>query len=728
MFLVVRVSRNAFSGRLLPIDAPATMYCNTIHIVIHLPEFDSMTKPSRLLKIFSFFLLISFLPVLASAEVTRLEITERGPFAAGKSFGQVGPYEVIRGKLHYETDPDDAANARVTDLKLAPRNARGKVESVGDFVLVTPVDPAKGNGRLLYGVNNRGNNLAIWTFNEGERTNVPKTEAHAGNGFLMRKGYSVLFSGWNGDVVQDGNRCLLEVPVATSGGKPIVGKAYAEILVDEPKQSAVFCGSPWSTSKCYPTADLNDPDAKLFVQRTRLDTPRLIPRESWSFAKTDNGRVVPDATHVTLKSGFQPGWVYDLAYNAKNPRVTGLGLTSIRDCLSFFRFAKKDEKGTANPLAGSVKNAFIFGISQSGRIINHLFYEGWNTDVGGRMILDGAIVHVAGAGRGSFNQRFRMTTWAGTHHWNYLSDSETFPFNSVPQTDPVTGESGDALGKLRKRGQIPKIMHVVTGTEYWSRGASLLHTDVEGKRDVESDPNVRVYLVSSAHHLGGGPTTKDKCRYPRNPLKDRGCVLRALLTALEQWVEDGKAPPASRHPRLDDGTLVEVDTFRKQFPVCTTIPYVPGSFYRPSRLDFGADSKSKGIATIIPPKRGNEYRTLVPAVDADGLDLAGIRLPDVTVPIATYTGWNLRGLKHGSPDMIMGLYGSYVEFPRTKEQRLASADPRPSIQERYATKEDYLARVRKAAEEMVAQRLLLAEDVEPIVAEAAKRDFWGDKK
>ncbi|MEA1952043.1 MAG: alpha/beta hydrolase domain-containing protein, partial [Planctomycetota bacterium] len=302
--------------------------------------------------------------------------------------------------------------------------------------------------------------------------------------------------------------------------------------------------------------------------------------------------------------------------------------------------------------------------------------------------------------------------------------SETLPFNSVPQTDPLTGESDDALGKLRKRGHIPKIMHVVTSTEYWSRGASLLHTDVAGRQDVKSDTNVRTYLVSSAHHLGGGPTTKGICRYPRNPLKDRGCVLRALLTALEQWVEDGREPPGSRHPRLADGTLVDVDTLRKQFPVCTAIPFVPGSFYRPCRLDFGPERKSNGIADILPPKRGKEYRTLVPAVDADGLDIAGIRLPDVTVPVATYTGWNLRAAKHGSPDMIVGLFGSYVEFPRTKQQRLASADPRPSIQERYATKEVYLARVRKAAEDLVAQRLLLAEDVDPIVTEAAKRDFW----
>ena len=563
----------------------------------------------------------------------------------------------------------------MTDLKLAPRNARGKVESVGDFVLVTPADPSKGTGRLLYGVNNRGNCLALWTFNEGERTNDPKTAAHAGNGFLMKKGYSVLFSGWNSDVVQDGKRCLLDVPVATKNGKPIVGKAYAEILVDEPTPSAIFCGSPWSTSKCYPTVDLDDPDAKLYVQRTRLDIPRLIPREAWSFAKVEDGRVIPDPTHITLKGGFQPGWVYDLAYNAKNPRVTGLGLTSIRDCLSFFRFAKTDEKGTANPLAGAVKSAYIFGISQSGRVINHLFFEGWNTDVKGRMLLDGAIIHVAGAGRGGFNQRFRMTTWAGGHHWNYLSGSEAMPLNTLPQIDPVTGESGDALGKLRQRGQIPKIMHVVTSTEYWSRGASLLHTDVAGKQDVEVDPNVRIYLASSAEHLGGGPTTKGTCRYPRNPLKDRGYTLRALLAALEQWAEDGKEPPKSRHPRLDDGTLVDVDAVRKQFPICPAMPFVPDSFYRPCRLDFGPRWTSEGIADIMPPKRGKRYHTLVPAVNADGLDIAGIRLPDITVPVATYTGWNLRAPQARQPRHDHGTIWILRRVPTHKGRAAAFRRP-----------------------------------------------------
>lgn len=686
-----------------------------------------MTMPPRLFTSWLVLLILFALSVSASAEVTRLEITERYPFAEGKSFGNVGPYEVIRGKLHYETDPDDPANANVRDLKLAPRNERGMVESVGDFVLVKPTDPSRGSGRLLYGVNNRGNLLALWTFNEGERTNDPRTAAHAGNGFLMEKGYSVLFSGWNADPVQDGRRCLIDLPVATKNGSPIVAQAYAEFLVDEPAPSAVFCGSPWSTSRCYPTADLLDPEARLFVQRTRSDEPRLVPREEWSFARVEDERVMPDPTHVTLKGGFQPGWVYDLAYNAENPRVTGLGLTAIRDCVSFFRFAEADEAGTINPLSGTVKHATIFGISQSGRVINHLFHEGWNTDERGRMLFDGAIVHVAAAGRGNFNQRFRMTTWAGTDHWNFLAGSEAFPFLSVPQTDPVTGESGDALGMLRERGHIPKIMHVVTSTEYFSRGASLLHTDVEGKADVESDPNVRVYLVAGAHHLGGGPTEKGICRYPRNPLNDRPYVLRALLVALEEWVEEGREPPKSRHPRLDDGTLIDLQTFTGQFPVCSAIPQIPVSYYRPCRLDFGPRWESDGIADNVPPTRGVAYNTLIPAVDADGNEVAGIRLPDVAVPIATYTGWNLRGGEYGSPDMIAGLFGSYVEFPRTQEDRVASGDPRLSIQERYATKEAYLKRIRQAAQALVADRLLLAEDVEQIVAEVAKRNYWSSE-
>ncbi len=682
-----------------------------------------MTLPSRLFKTYLLFLLVSS-PVLASAEVVRLEITERCPFAGGKTFGDVGAYEVIRGKLHYETDPNAPENDRVTDLKLAPRNERGMVESTGDFVLVKPVDPAKGSGRLLYGVNNRGNLLALWTFNEGERTNDPKTAAHAGNGFLMERGYSVLFSGWNGDPVQDGKRCLIDLPLAMEDGEPIVAKACAEFLLDEPAPSAVFCGSPWSTSRCYPVADLLDSAATLFVQRTRLEEPRLIPREAWAFARVEDGQVVPDPTHVTLERGFKPGWVYDLVYQARGPRVTGLGLTAIRDCVSFFRFAEVDETGTANPLAGAVKHATIFGISQSGRVINHLFHEGWNTDVEGRMLFNGALVHVAAAGRGNFNQRFRMTTWFGTHHKDYLAGSDAFPFHWAPQTDPRTGESADALRLLRERGHIPKVMNVVTSTEYWNRAASLMHTDVEGTRDVVPDPNVRIYFVAGAHHLGAGPTEKGICRYPRNPLNDRPYVLRALLVALEEWVEEGKEPPRSRHPRIDDGTLLGIDAFRTQFPRCVTIPEIPASYYRPCRLDFGPRWRSEGIADILPPKRGAEYNTLVPAVDDDGNEVAGIRLPDVAVPVGTYTGWNLRAPEYGSPDMLAGLFGSYVEFARTKKDRAATNDPRPSIRERYPTKEAYLAQIRRAAEELAAQRLLLPRDVDRIVAESATRDFW----
>jgi hypothetical protein len=341
------------------------------------------------------------------------------------------------------------------------------------------------------------------------------------------------------------------------------------------------------------------------------------------------------------------------------------------------------------------------------------------------MVFDGAMSHVSGAGRGLFNHRFGMATLCATHHENRLTPSESFPFTTVPQTDPLTGRSGEILARARRH--LPKIFFTQTSTEYWTRGASLLHTDVEGKKDVALDPNVRLYFVAGAQHLGGGPTDRGICQHPCNPLDDRPPVVRALLVALDQWVSAGTRPPESRYPRIGDGTLVDLATFRKMFP---RIPGVslPTDYYRPFRLDFGPRWLTEGIADWVPPRVGPAYGTLVPAVDADGNEVAGIRLPDVAVPLATYTGWNPRAAGHGAEGMLAPYHGSYLVFAQTRDQRLKSGDPRASVLERYPTREVYLARMVQAALRLRDDGLLLDEDVVAILNTAAKRQFWGGFK
>jgi hypothetical protein len=506
--------------------------------------------------------LTAIYPRPVTAEVVRVEIRQRGPFADGHAFGRSGPYEKIVGRLHLEVDPDEPANARIADLMLAPRNARGRVEFWSDFGLLAPADPRRGNRRLLY----------------------------------------------------------------------------------------------------------------------------------------------------------------ELVYVAKDPRVTGLGFAAVRDAVSFFRHQPTDGHGTANPLHGVIERAYIFGISQSGRFVNHFFYDDFNADSQQRTIFDGAISHVSGAGRGLFNHRFGMATLCATHHENRLTPSESFPFATVPQTDPLAGRSGDLLARLRARGAVPKIFFTQTSTEYWTRGASLLHTDVEGQHDVELDPNVRLYSVSGAQHLGGGPTDRGFCQNPRNPLHDRGPVLRALLVALDRWVSTGTRPPDSRYPRIAERTLVDLETFRKMFPRIPSV-CLPSAYYMPFRLDFGPRWLTEGIADRVPPHVGPPYHTLVPAVDADGNEVAGIRLPDIAVPLATYTGWNLRAAQHGAEGMLAPYHGSYLAFARTRDERLKSGDPRPSVLEHYPTREIYLARITQAALELHAQGLLLEEDAIAILRTTANRQF-----
>jgi len=660
----------------------------------------------------------------ACAEVVRVEVHDRRPFAAGFSFEPIGPYERFKGRLFLEIDPDDPANGRVCDLAHAPRNDRGRVECWTDFLLLAPADPRRGNRRLLYDVTNRGNQLALRALNSpAERTNDPETLAHAGNGFLMRQGYAMLATGWNGDVIDDGTgRLLAGLPEPREAGQPITGEVHLEFCVTEPTPSRAFSWSPWGVFAAYPPAVPDHRQATLTV-RPRRDAPaETVPHDAWGYGRVENGTVVPSETDLFVKGGFEPGLLYDLVYTAREPRVSGLGPASVRDAISFFRHAAGDEAG-GNPLAGAIDAAYALGISQSGRFTHQFLHDGFNVDTAGRQVFAAAIVHIAGAGKGAFNHRFRMGTDCGTHHEGHLSGSECFPFAPVPQTDLVTGAAGDTLARCRAAGSVPRLMFVQTSTEYWSRAGSLVHTDVEGSEDLELPPEVRVYLVAGAQHLGGGPPDPGNCRQPRNILDDRGPVLRALLTALDEWVTNGIAPPPSRHPRIAAGTLVDVATWAARFP---RIPGVdlPTGCYRPPRLDFGPRFHTEGIADVVPPRTGPPYRTLVPTVDADGNETAGIRLPDVAVPLGTFTGWNLRAERVGAPGMLAPLDGMYLPFALTRAEREARGDPRPAVEERYPTRAAYLARVAEAALALQAERFLLAEDVSRILRQAAARDLW----
>jgi hypothetical protein len=618
------------------------------------------------------------------------------------AFGAVGAYEKVSGRLHYAVDPTQLSNARIVDLQLAPRDAKGRVVFASDFILLKPVDLAGGNHRLLYDVNNRGGLPILPRLNRGASSNDPETAAHAGNGFLMRRGYSLLWSGWNWDVLPGGGRMQIELPIATENGRTITGRVAAEIVVTEGSEVEPVA---WGDSRGYEALDPStNRDATLTV-RDEQRAPRVeVPRDRWRFV---------DATHLRLEGGFEPGRIYELIYTAKDPRVVGLGLLAIRDAISYFRFAARDGQGTPNPLWApsssrpDPEKALIFGISQSGRVIQHMVYEGLHVDEAGRMVFDAALLHVSGGARGSFNHRFAQTT----RHPSPLEDqqypADLFPATTTPAVDPVTGARGDALGVAKALGKVPLLMYTLTSTEYWTRAASLLHTDVTGTKDAAVDERARIYFIAGGQH---GITTSHERVYEHPPNRlDHSPPLRALLVALDRWATTGARPPDSAYPRIDRGELVSVTAYADAFPKIAGVRVARRNL-QPARLDLGPRFVADGIATEVPAGLGPPFVTLVPAADADGNDRAGIRLPEIAAPLGTYTGWNLRPSAMGAIDQLARWSGSFFRFASTEAERARAGDPRPSLEARYKTKADHARAALAAVARLQAQGFLLEED------------------
>ncbi len=652
-------------------------------------------------------LIIAVRPSLAAVE--RVEILVREPFAEGQAFGEVGAYERIKGRLHYAVDPDDPANADVVDLGLAPVDERGLVTFSGDFILLRPIDPGRGNRTLLYEVNNRGNLGMLPMFNFGAYSNNPRTIDHAGDGFLFERGFTLLWSAWNWDVVAGGDRLLIDLPIATAGDRPVTGPVAAEFVLRHASRSAAFM---WGNSIGYPPLNADDPEARLTWRDEPGGTRNVIPGDRWRFSDFDTSQTPPQPTRITADQNFLPGRIYEVVYEARDPRVVGLGLAAIRDAISHFRF---DDQEASQALDRSL----IFGISQSGRVINHLLWQGFHLDERGRAVIDGAFVHVAGAGKGSFNHRFAQTT----RHPSQLQDqqypADVFPFTTVPISDPVTGERGSMLDRARASGTIPKIVYTTTSSEYWTRAASLLHTDVGGKEDVPLAPETRLYFFAGAQHGIWRSADRWPFEHCINNF-DHRFGMRALLTALQGWSADGVSPPDSVYPTFADGTLGTVEAYLDRFPKIPDFP-LPGGNLKPPRLDLGPRFAKEGIADHQPARFGPPFVTAVPLPDEDGLDLGGIRLPGVATPLATRTGWNLRQPEIGAGGKLARWSGSMLPFVSDEAERELSGDPRASIMARYGSREDYAEAIAASAEALVRDRFLLADDVPELTTSALRR-------
>ena len=650
----------------------------------------------------------------------RLHLDTREPFAAGASFGDVGPYERLAGRVWFAVDPAAPAYRQVVDLSHAPRNAAGDVEYTTDFYLLKPVDLARGNQRLLYDVINRGNKRALQFFNDAPHSNTPQSLAHAGNGFLLRRGYTILWSAWQGDLLPGDGRMTMALPTATTPVGAITGIVRSEFIVDAPGTvSLPLSGNSYTHS--YESVTLDTARATLTHRQYTDDTPQAIPAAAWQFATvTNTGEVVPSTRHCYLPEGFRPGWIYELLYTAQHPLVLGLGFTGVRDVVSFLRSAAHDDAGTPNPLRHGITRAYAWGRSQSGRFLREFVYRGWNQDAQSQRIFDGIMPHVTGAGRVALNYRFAQPGRYPRQHEEHLYPSDQFPFAYAMSTDPWSGQT-DAI--LQRPQTDPLVLHTQTSSEYWQRRGSLVHTDAFGV-DLPEHPQARIYLFASSQHFAEphGQPQVGVHRHLSNPL-DTAPLLRALLDALEHWATHGTPPPASRLPRRADGTLVPAGVVQERFPPLSDGP-CPGA---PNRLyvqDHGANFP-KGRLEQEPPAvdTSREYAVLVPLVDADGNDIPGIRTPHVSVPLATFTGWNLRPADQ-TPNALASIIGSYFPLARTAAQRHSAGDPRPALAERYRSRFDYIAQIARAAYALVEARLLLAEDADRYVERAVAEKMW----
>ena len=647
-------------------------------------------------------LLVSFLALLgasaANAEAVRFDVDVREDVLGGRSWGLAGAYERLAGRIHFEVDPQNSANRIIRDIDYAPLNAAGRVEFSADFYLLKPKDIGAGNGTVLLDVMNRGRKRIFRYFNVAAATNDPRTEADLGDGFLMRQGFTLLYVGWQFDVPEQPGLMRAYVPVATDGGEPIEGLVRSDLVVRQP----AFDHSLGDRGHIpYAVVNPDDPRNVLTVRDAPAGERMVIPRDEWQFGRLEDGRMVADPTRVYVSSGFEPGRIYEAVFVSKDPPIAGLGLAGMRDAVSQLKYSGVGELSIP---AGTIERAIAFGDSQAGRYLRHYVHDGFNADEQQRRVFDGLIPHTGSNARGSFNHRFAQPSRAVDASYFYPGDQ--FPFSDVMQTDPVTGVEDSLLARVSPE-TTPYIFYTNTSTEYWRLPTALIHTTVDGSTDVLPAETSRIYLFSGTQHVPAQfPANRtDGLRVGNH--NDYTWFLRSLLLKLDAWARDGAPPPESRYPQVANGTLVELEAL--EFP---QIPQVrrPVDVSRAYRLDYGPEFDTLGIIANEPPEGDMLFPFLVPQVDDTGNEIAGIRSPELAVPLATHAGWN--------PFSPIASQGSYIPLARTRNEREAAGDSRFSVEERYSSREEYLGLVAGEALSLIEEGYLLGGDLPAILRNA----------
>ena len=677
------------------------------------------------------------LPALpADARVVRIEVERTAPYAGGKSFGDAGAFERLDGTVYMEVDPDDPLNAVIVNLDRAPRNERGLVEFSAPFFIIKPVDMARGNQKLLYGINNRGNaiELGFQTF-----PSLPfGADPESGDGLFFRLGYTLVDAGWAGDIVTTPTRLGANLPVAVQAdGSPIVSRIrieYSTDLAQAPAGADGLYSVPLKGNDrfvSYATADTETAHSTLTVRDAIDGTRRPIAADRWAFGTCPSGEasLEASATDICLFDGFDRDKTYELIYPAKDPWVMGLGYAVTRDVASFLRYRTADDAGTPNPLAASagatgIRRAYGLGISSTGMYLRDWLYLGFNEDEAHRRVFDAVRIHIPGSHR-----LFANVEFSDPNIYSRQDRTPDFTSTSVPPltyavtTDPVTNVRD---GILKRPATDPLVFHVDTSNEFWQMKASLNVHDGHGN-PVPIPDNVRLYLLASHPHggatgVGVVPTDRGACAHVANTNRSAAPAMRALLVALDEWADQGIEPPSSNYPDVRRGTLATVDEAARTFPAIPGVSF-PTTVNGLDALGYGPTFGSGGgRQTVLPPTRDGSYQVLVPTTDRDGHDIAGIRTVDIAAPVGTNTGWNLYAAGPRGRDLC-SLTGAFFPFARTRAERMASGDPRLSLEERYGDHAGFVGAVRRAADESVARRLLLPADAEVLIEMAEESDI-----
>jgi Alpha/beta hydrolase domain len=650
------------------------------------------------------FLIVALAGLPLNARVLRVETANCTDVLGGKEFGNAGAYERITGRIYFSLAVNNPHNRRIVDLGNAVNLKKGEVEFSADFIAVQPKDAHKGNGSMLLEVPNRGRGRILSLVDGGDWD----LAADAGDAWLLRSGFTVVSLGWQWDAA-GADALRFSAPLAKEDGKTITGLLRGDLMpskvMAEIPLGHLILGNVGGSE--YPVAAPDDPRNVLTIRDSRNGQRTIIPRSEWQFAQIVDGKLAPSDRHIHLNGGFQPGKIYEYVYVVADPVVAGGGFAAIRD---FASYAKHD----ANAVTPAAR-VYGEGISQNGRFLRDFLYQGFNADQEGRIALDGVLAHVAGAGRGSFNYRFAQPSRDAQPTSSIFFPTDIFPFTDLPENDPVSGESGGLLDRAVAEKVVPRIFFSNTSYEYWGRVAALIHVSADGKHDAPISDNVRIYHFTGLQHFSGPfPPAKGKLdllgQQPQSPLPVK-YFWRAMIANMDAWVRNGLLPPPSNYPKIADGTLVPLQDYAP--------PAIPG-VNRPHeanqawRVDFGTNWRD-GILSIQPPKVSEPFPVLVPQVDADGNERDGVRLPEITVPLATYASWNLRDPSIGAPDQRVSFELSYLPFPKTAAERQTTGDPRKSIAERYSDRETYLTRYHAAVEDLVKQRWILPEDRDAIV-------------